>query len=67
MIKQIVEKVINSFGYSLVKSSQPSQITEYPFINTLELILESYPVQDSDFLSFRLVLMMVFLLIRFAN
>jgi len=49
MIKQIVKTVITSFGYDLVKSSKPSQITEYPFINTLELILESYPVQNSDF------------------
>lgn len=49
MIKQLVKKVINSFGYSLVKPSQPNQVIEYPFINTLELILESYPVQNSDF------------------
>lgn len=49
MIKQVLTAVVNSFGYSLVKSSQSSQITEYPFINTLELILESYSVQNSDF------------------
>lgn len=49
MIKQTVRKIADSLGYVILKHSQIGSSIEYPFINSLELILESYLQQNSDF------------------
>lgn len=45
-IKQTAQKLLKVFGYQLVKFQEP---IEYPFIDTLELILQSCTQDYSDF------------------
>jgi FkbM family methyltransferase len=48
MIKEVVRKIADAFGYTILKNSQIGSPIEYPFINSLELILHSYLQQNFD-------------------
>lgn len=48
MIKQIIRSIADSFGYVILQRSRIGISIEYPFINSLELILEKYLQENSD-------------------
>jgi FkbM family methyltransferase len=48
MLKQALRKSINMFGYELSKKAVAPQPIQYPYINTLELILQDYRQRNPD-------------------
>lgn len=49
IVHKLVHKISSALGYDLTLRADRPQVFEYPFINTLELILHTYPRQNSDF------------------
>jgi FkbM family methyltransferase len=48
MIKAVVRKIADAFGYAILKRSQVGSPIEYPFLNSLELILQNYLQHNPD-------------------
>jgi FkbM family methyltransferase len=48
MLKQVIRKSVGALGYELSKKTRTRQPIQYPYINTLELILQDYRQRTRD-------------------
>jgi FkbM family methyltransferase len=46
--KRIIQKILNQFGYQLVKRSEPQKPLTYPFLDVLRLVAQDYMQHNPD-------------------